>query len=107
MQILLRCIRNRMQHEIELSPVTCNLSKDRFKLPRFTHIAGSDDLALQRLGQRTHIGFGLLVQVRDCQCGAGSAEGFGAAIGDTVCIGDAYDQSSFSFKLFHEFTSPS
>ena len=86
-----------MQHEIKPAPLFGDRVVNLLQLPRYGHVAGHHDVASHGYGKRPDIGFGLRIQISDSKVGDRRAEMPGAAIGKTVLVGDADDQTLLSF----------
>ena len=93
LQVFLWSKGDRVQHEIQLAPFLLDAREHRLELPFLAHVAGNDDGAAERFGQRAHVRLGLLVQVSDGEFRPGVTECLGASVGDAAVVRNADNQA--------------
>src|SRR6476646_932041 len=87
-----------MDEKIQLSPILFNACENGFELSRFAHVQGHDDWRLELLSKRLDMLFGFVVEIGDGEVCTQCAEGLCAAPGNGLVVGDADDETLFSFE---------
>jgi hypothetical protein len=85
-----------MEQEVDLPPIFPDTLEYIFQLTWFAHITWHNDPRLKCVSDRAHVGFGLVVKVRDSQLCARLPKHPSAARRNTVLIGDADYQPAFA-----------
>jgi hypothetical protein len=99
MQILARREGDRMQQKVEATPFRSDPLEYGLELTIDLYVARHYDLASKPVGDRTHEGFGLGVQISCCQPGASVHEGFGATGSYAVPVGDPNDEPPLAAEI--------
>lgn len=82
-----------MHGEVEPAPAGADRFEHRFEFTRVLDVAGQDQRTVQRLCERSHDQFGLVVEIGRREFGAHRMHHLRAAVGDAVLVGNAQNQS--------------
>jgi len=95
-EILLGCVCDRVQQEIQLTPFGADLLERCLELPRYAHVAGQQQLAAERVGDGADVRLRFVVEIGRRESGACGCEGACTAGGDAGLIGNADDQTALA-----------
>ena len=91
-------VADRMQGEVQASPLRRDLVEHDFEFAGNADVDGHGDFALQRRHQRADVGFGFLAEVGDGEIGAGGAEMTRAAGGEAALVRHADHEPLFALQ---------
>ena len=104
LQRLLRRKRDRVDHEIEFTPVLGDALEHRLHLPRRSHVERHQDRRFELTRQRLDVCLRLVVEIGHGKLGAECPECLGAAPRDRILVGDADDKAFLALEQlgFHD-----